>query len=130
MKNNNCFICRPIKYLALTCLIVNATNVYSQSADSVFVKSNFWSGTKFYKSDHLISKTEVRRILANHEALGELNKGLSSQGTATALSTIGGVCIGWPIGAALGNAENPPWFLAGPMISIKLSSKYLLQHVS
>lgn len=94
-------------------LIFISINLNGQSLKDIEMKSNFWSGTKFYYQNNEIEEKYVLSGLSNNrEILRRYVDGKSSHSTAKLISAVGGILIGWPIGTALGGGD-PKWWLAG-----------------
>ena len=71
-------------------------------------------GKKYmYQGKQIKTPGELKPIVANHpEAAAAASKSSTYRGFALVLGAVGGGLIGWPIGQAIGGAEDPNWALA------------------
>lgn len=71
-------------------------------------------GKKYmYQGKQIKTPAELKPIVANHpEAAAAASKSSTYRGFALVLGAVGGGLIGWPIGQAIGGAEDPNWALA------------------
>lgn len=84
-----------------------------KKSDKLKLETGFF-GNKYYKGVWSISRDKAFNYLSdNGEAYTLATKGEKLQKTSTIFSVIGGALIGFPLGSALGGAEDPRWYLAG-----------------
>lgn len=69
--------------------------------------------TTYYRDDMRIQRDEFEQMLsAVPEAKSQYDSGKSMKVGGSILASIGGFCVGWPIGQKLGGEESPNWTLA------------------
>ncbi len=75
-------------------------------------KCSFW-GHEFYIDNKKIRSREIKALLENNpEANNLYDSGQKTATGSTVLSSVGGFCVGWPLGQALAGNPQPSWLLA------------------
>jgi hypothetical protein len=85
-----------------------------KSGNKLLMKNHYFSGNKYYKGVWSITQEKAFNIMMeNGEAYRLALQGKKLQTISMVVNITGGVLIGYPLGAALGGAEDPMFFLAG-----------------
>jgi hypothetical protein len=79
---------------------------HTSNSDSIFLRNN----QGHYKGQILTRKEFVELLKTNDEAFKKYKSSKASGKISNWLAFIGGYCIGWPIGTAIGGGE-PEWGL-------------------
>ncbi|MFO7863793.1 MAG: hypothetical protein R6U85_07315 [Salinivirgaceae bacterium] len=102
-------------FLYVLVFAILAPNAMGQkSGNQLLMKNNYFSGNKYYKGVWSITQEKAFNIMKeNGEAYQLAMQGKKLQTISMVVNITGGVLIGYPLGAALGGAEDPMFFLAG-----------------
>ena len=115
------------RLLLLVILTSTIFNSYAQrsTSDTIVMVKRF-GGYQYFKNDRQMSMPQLEKMFLDKEqAYKEIKASRAASTTSSVLGYIGGFCIGWPIGTALGGGK-PMWGMAAvgagiTAISIPLS---------
>lgn len=100
-----CIICQLF-------LIVSSNYAQDSTKSTITIKKSAF-GRKYIHQDKKLKLKELKTLLTQEPATEqELSTAQKYYRPAMIFSTVGGFCIGWPIGSALGGTEDPAWELA------------------
>lgn len=77
--------------------------------ENIQVEGNFFSGIHFYQRGKTLTMQETKHLtVKNSLAYEEMSKASNRNVLSLVLGGVGGVCIGWPLGAAIAGSD-PNW---------------------
>ncbi len=99
--------------ISLVALTLSVISFSQEPTDSIIVKTNFWTGTKFFVNGNTLTTAEAENVIkANAEAYSYFKKAKTSTVFSNIIAGVGGALIGYPIGVAAAGGDAP-WILAG-----------------
>ena len=101
------------RLLLVIILASTVFNSYAQrsTSDTIVMVKRF-GGYQYFKNDRQMSMPQLEKMfLDNEKAYKEIRAARAASTTSSVLGYIGGFCIGWPIGTAIGGGK-PMWGMA------------------
>lgn len=117
----------PMTYFIMLLGLVLTTTLAAQTDPITLEKAA--GSYRFYQAGERLKLGEVvDGMESNQLAYDQIKVARSNYNTAGVFSFIGGACIGWPLGTAIGGGD-PEWWLAGigaglVVVSIPFTKKF------